>query len=1295
MAQKTMNATIVVGGRVDNSFGRIGTVLANVGAQVDEVSRKLINFGKESLETYRGYEDSMLDAQVALSTSYGRGTQALKQVMDTLDAQATEWAASTIFHTDDVANAIAEAAHANWDLDKILTGIPAAMRLAQAGGLDLSTSVDYIVKSTNAAGISFQDLDGWIDQWTFAANSSAADVQTLGEAMLRMGSTMKFAKNTEELLTLLAVLHDAGTTGANAGTLLRNSMIRILAPTDKASKTMKTLGVTMADIDEAMGEVDGDTMAAMQRLHELGFSAYDEQGNLKGILEIFQDLAIVTQKMEDDERYKTLAAIFPTRSITGALAFLDAAANGWNGLYEAMQGGAAEGYGKYGADVMMSGLTGSIETFLSKWERLKQVTGAEIAPEAETILGNFGKLIDVLAGGGENNGISAGLGLVESFSNAVGNFADNLGKMDPALFDALVEGLGTIAVLGPGIGMAGFAFSTLGWALGTPTGRIALAALAISALATGINKFREAKFQEAFGDLEINTEGLDAKMAQIRNEFEKSSAPTERFAQALRTSINNYKEASATFSATMMEDLLADQTLTGKDLEKKLKEYEGLGEKMVNALKEGITNSAGMSAEFWKMVVTGNGSTEEGNALLEGLTASLDAEKSGALATATAIGEQMKKAITEAWGDGTLDEEERQKIKEYFRQLNEAIAEAEREAKDEEDYIARVKMMDKAQGMDYGQMQQYIDETILPQRQAEIDSNREYYLGEIARRTRALNGYQKEYDALMAQGRFEEAWAIGSDITREQNVIAGMKSEFSKYVSGIYGIYNGLIADWYTATGNDSDFGDQIPGLMQAAELLTSGTSTDINSLISYAESLGSLKDWGALEEYYKREVEALGGVEEMKKNITTYTESGDADLLAMADNLKSILAAYSILTYDLSPYADLLSGRQQTAADFAKLVESGYFADEVAEYFEALRNGETTGAVFDVQNDWMNEVVRGWFDTAAGDLGQKYNLDWIADEMGKGLIPDEYRRDFAMAQLLGMNERQRSEWLLGSAGSNLYNAERELAGKQAELADYQDWFYNSPAGMFHEGMKDGEILRLEAEVAAAEGTVAEAREAAQAEIDGQEPLEEEMIIPNGADAARTAAEEAQAQADAMEISFKATMNVETVYGGAIITGGKSGGLFSNLGFSGIVNPKIPHKAEGGREDRPTIFAEAGIPEWYIPEEHTENTARLILSAARASGFTLADLAAASGARFFANGGTDGTGSLSAALDWGHLSGGSAESGDISVQYSPVIHGGNGENLNQTLREDKERLRQFFLEFMEDQRRYQDMVRYA
>ena len=128
MAGKELRANIVLGGRTDPSLAHVGAQLEMLGNKVNQISSRLIDFGKESVQTYVDYEDAMLDAQVALSTQYTT-TSELGKVMEQLDKSAMAWAASSRFTTDDVANAISNAAHAGWNLEQILGGVPAAMNI--------------------------------------------------------------------------------------------------------------------------------------------------------------------------------------------------------------------------------------------------------------------------------------------------------------------------------------------------------------------------------------------------------------------------------------------------------------------------------------------------------------------------------------------------------------------------------------------------------------------------------------------------------------------------------------------------------------------------------------------------------------------------------------------------------------------------------------------------------------------------------------------------------------------------------------------------------------------------------------------------------------------------------------------------------------------------------------------------------------------------------------------------------------------------------------------------------------
>ena len=416
-SSQQLTTNIVINAKTGNGFSKVGSVLAEMGSIVNGISQELITFGQESVQVYADYEKSMTEAEVALSTIYGRGTRELGKVMDDLDKSASQWAASTIFHTDDVGNAISNAAHAGWDYNEIMLGIPAAMELAQAGSMDLSEAVDYITKATHAAGIEFEEIPDFIDSWTYAANRSATDINGMGEAMLKMGATMQFADSTDELLTMIATLANAGTTGSDAGTLLRNSMLRLIAPTKKAKDAMAELGVESDEIEEILN--DEAVAAANAKLATAGFTAYDEDtGELKGFLEIFTDLSKALDGMSEQDANEIISSIFPTRSITGAMALLQGAKDNWDGLYDELSSGSAEGYGEYAQAEAMDTLSGSIELFNSKVEELKRLVGGSLADDVSDVLGSFGEFVDDFSGLDEDGTLDAIVTALEIFATA-------------------------------------------------------------------------------------------------------------------------------------------------------------------------------------------------------------------------------------------------------------------------------------------------------------------------------------------------------------------------------------------------------------------------------------------------------------------------------------------------------------------------------------------------------------------------------------------------------------------------------------------------------------------------------------------------------------------------------------------------------------------------------------------------------------------------------------------------------------------------------------------------------------
>lgn len=709
MAQ-TLTTTILINAKVGNGFSAVGATLTELGSMVNGVSQELINFGKDSVNVYREYEKSMKDAEVALSTTYGRNTKELAGVMKDLDTSATEWAATTIFHTNDVANAISEAAHAGWDFDQIMSGIPAAMELAQAGGLDLSEAVNYIVKSTSAAGIGFEDLGNFIDLWAFAANSSASTIGEFGDAMLRMGSTMRFAANPEELMTLIAVTANAGQVGSEAGTLIRNSMMRLVAPTKKANEAMAELGATS---DEAAILLEDQALAAANaRLQATGFSAFDEKGNLKNVLDTYRDLYVALGEVaggyenidKNQDALGILSSIFPTRTITEALTLLRGAAEGYDGLYEAMQGGDAAGYGKYAAETMMDSLDGKIETFESKVERLKQAVGEELSGQLESALESIGGIVDSISG------------------------------MDEGAFSALVSGLEVIAAAGPTLLLAGSAMRLIGYAL-TPAGGIGLTAIALVAAAAAVKQIEEANFEDNFGNLELDSSAITAYVEDISSGFNDAYEKIDSYRSALDDAVESFQTASGEFKGDLITKMLTGSELT----EDNIKTLNSLGEDMIQAVKDGIENNTAANMESVTNAFGGEEVAYD-NPVWAQITNLMQQGYEESIAKAEELGQRLREAMTSAFDDGHLNAEEIANIQSIMDEQNELLAKQQ----EVDNYVERKRILRKGQALGLDAITQAVDLT-----KEQLDLERETMLSD---HDRAYKETEQWYDEAIEKG---------------------------------------------------------------------------------------------------------------------------------------------------------------------------------------------------------------------------------------------------------------------------------------------------------------------------------------------------------------------------------------------------------------------------------------------------------------------------------------------------------------------------------------------------------------
>lgn len=1154
---KQLRADIIVGGIADGSFYKLGSELERLGGMVSTVSEELIRFGKESVEEYVSFEDYMLEAEVALRTQYDSASE-LGRAMDQLDKAALQWAKDSRFTTEDVAGAISNAAHAGWDLEQILNGVPSAMKISLAGGMELAEGLEYLVDISNAAGIGFEDLGELVDYWAFAANRSSTEIPEMGAAMQKMGATMQFVKgDMEGLTTMLAVLANNGAKGTEAGTLLRNSFVRLIAPTQKAAEAMADLDLTTDELEEIFGNSAG-LENANKLLKEAGFSAYDANGDLKSFMTIWQELEDATSGMSEQDRNTVLSAIFPTRTITGALALLEAAADDWDGLYSDIQNG-SEGYADYAAEKMESGLGGDLRHLESVYNALQTRTGKELAEPVSTV------------------------------ANALSSLIDSLNNMDDVSFGALVSGLEVVAAAGPGLMTAGAAIKAIGLIanLGT-AGKVILLGTALAALAAGLNSVSEAMYADNFGNLSVDTDSIGSFLATIGGSFDEAQENINKYNMAVEQALTDYETASSTLKENLLTKMLTGATLTDEDIST----LHGLGDQMRQALIDGIDGSYSSAMETVALFADGNAVelTDDDSSIWDSVIDTLGYGYEQAIAKAEQLGAELRTAMTSAFTDGALTSEEIDNIQAIINQQNELLA----MQSDAQNAVDRQKMLRKAQTLGLSALEE-ISAMAEAQRDTELATLEDnywqaYYQTELGGQMKIRNGAKKADGSLYTQ----------EDLDRELEAL--YSGDPGNPTDGYIGkrlaaeaSFDRMLLDLYNSTAAGSAMKDVWDGLGDMADsYLATGVLTQ-TALDQYQRSF-DMSDRNNMTRYIGDMVEALGGISEMQARADYYEQAGD---LASANAFARLIAMYSLSdmqTYGVTPterpngYSandySIEKAREQNAA----LAQQDEMTGLAWQYMEDAMQG---GSPLNFENIMSGNVTDTGFQTGINNI-----VDQIRDAYDLAAVPVaedlESVQDYAAAWRLMFDETINAEDYRIPVTPEIDPAALTQLGEYQIPVDIQPKEDGMGlADLENQGVTvdvDGDTTTLSATIDAEDGqTLMEY-------IDGDPTLL----------SAKITGEDGKTLVEFVDGDPSALAAAIARYNGKVITVTvryNSNGLGA-LGFDAF--------AEGGRAEHASIFGEAG-PEWAIPEQHTQRTAELLNAAREASGFTWPDLLSRNG----------------------------------------------------------------------------------
>lgn len=394
------------------NLANIGKALGTIGSMatkaIGAATGAITTFAAKSVQAGMSFDSSMSQVAATMGTT-------VDQISDLRDF-AMDMGASTAFSATEAADALNYMALAGYNSEEAMTALPTVLNLAASGGIDLASASDMVTDAQSALGLSMEESAKLVDKMAKTASKSNTSVSQLGSAILTIGGTAKnLAGGTTELATALGILADNGVKGAEGGTALRNIILSLSAPTEKAAAVMASLGV----------------------------SAYDSFGNLRPLEDTFTDLNNSLSQLTQEEQTNALSNIFnkvDLKSVSALLANTGERFDELSGYINNAAGAAQEM-----ASVQLDNLEGDITLFKSALEGAQITISDQLTPTLRGFVQFGSDAISTLSTAFSEGGLTGAMDALGSIlSNGLNMVIEQLPKMVGAgmqLLDALGRGL--------------------------------------------------------------------------------------------------------------------------------------------------------------------------------------------------------------------------------------------------------------------------------------------------------------------------------------------------------------------------------------------------------------------------------------------------------------------------------------------------------------------------------------------------------------------------------------------------------------------------------------------------------------------------------------------------------------------------------------------------------------------------------------------------------------------------------------------------------------------------------------
>lgn len=218
--------------KVSSALGQLG-VAFSVGTLISGATRTVIEF------------DQAIADLVSITGASGKDLEFFKKQAVDLGVTVKGGASAVIEAYKLIGSAKPELLENAQALDAVTQS---AITLSKASGMDLPSAATALTDAMNQFGASADDANKFINVLGAGAKFGSAEIPQITEALLRFGAVAKTSNvSVEESTALIEDLAEKGLKGADAGTALRNVMLKLSAPDalpKEAQDRMQALGIS-------------------------------------------------------------------------------------------------------------------------------------------------------------------------------------------------------------------------------------------------------------------------------------------------------------------------------------------------------------------------------------------------------------------------------------------------------------------------------------------------------------------------------------------------------------------------------------------------------------------------------------------------------------------------------------------------------------------------------------------------------------------------------------------------------------------------------------------------------------------------------------------------------------------------------------------------------------------------------------------------------------------------------------------------------------------------------------------